>query len=167
MTKREKEDMVNEKLGEREIFIDDTHYSLEKLNEMFGADVGIQVDCSRIRIYIEGSQGVTSCEDIVEYGEGSDTAEGFDTLEDVNNIHLELSANNALENLEDYLDDFLDGLDPDEMDEDELNELKGEAQAEAEIDSGKHYFVVKTLDGGSLYYEIVGETLVFAECIYF
>ena len=167
MSIREQENMVNEKLNGREIFIDDIHYSLERLNKMFGADVGVPVDCSKIRIYIEGSQGVTSCQQTVEYGEGSDTLEGFNTLEEVNDIHLELSASNALENLDDYLDDFLDGLDPDEMDEDELDELKGEAQAEAECDSGKHYFVVKTLDGGALYYEVVGDTLIFSNCYYF
>ncbi len=161
MTNAEKEKLINEKLFERKIFVDDKEYTLDEFNEMFGGEVGVQVDCSTITLYISGSQGVTSCEDVLKYGED------FTTLQEVVDLFYEMLANNALENLQDYLDDQLDGLDPDELDEDELDELKGEAQAEAECDSGERQIIIKTIDGGNCYFNIEGDDLVFSECYYF
>ncbi len=159
--KQVKEQEMNEKFNERTIFIDDIDYSLEELNKIISGDTGIQIDCSKIGLFIGGSQGVTSCEDVLEYGKD------FTSLEKVRSEFYELLSSNAYENLDDYLDDLLDGQDPDEMDEDELDELKGEAQAEAECDSGERQIVFFTTDGGRLYFNISDDTLEFSHCYYF
>ena len=153
--KQAREQEMNKKFEDRRIEIDDTNHTLQECNEIFGGD------CSSVEIHISGSQGVTPYYEDIYYGEN------FISLEDISSHFFEALANNALENLDDYLDDFLDGQDPDEMDEDELNELKDEAQAEAECDSGKRYIVVKTEDGGALYYEITPEDLIFSHCYYY
>ena len=150
---REKE--MNKKFEDRRIEIDDTNHTLQEFNEIFGGD------CSSVEIYIGGSQGVSSYYEDIYYGKD------FTSLKDISNFFFEALSNNALDNIDSYLDDQLDGLDPDELDEDELNELKGEAQAEAECDSGERYIVVKTTDGGALYYEITPEDLIFSHCYYY
>ena len=158
MTRAEKEareQEMNEKFDGRRIYIDDIKHTLEEFNEMFGGD------CSSVEVYIGGSQGVSPYYEYIYY------RENFISFEDISNHFFEALANNALDNIDNYLDDQLDGLDPDELDEDELDELKGEAQAEAECDSGERYIVVKTEDGGNLYYEITPEDLVFSHCYYF
>ncbi len=159
MTDREK--IINEKFNGRTIFMDDIVYSLEELNEIISGDTGIQVDCSKIELCIGGSQGVTNCEEVLEYGKD------FTSLNKVGSEFYELLSANAYENLDDYLDDLLDGQDPDEMDEDELAELKGEAQAEAECDSGERQIIFFTTDGGRLYFDISDDTLEFSHCYYF
>lgn len=153
--KQVKEQEMNKKFDGRRIYIDDTKLTLQEFNEELGGD------CSSVELYIGGSQGVSPYYEDIYYGEN------FTSFEDISNHFFEALANNAQENIDDYLDDVLDGLDPDEMDEDELDELKGEAQAEAECDSGERYIVVKTTDGGTLYYEITPEDLIFSHCIYF
>jgi len=150
-----REQEINKKFDGRFISADNIKYSLAELNDMFGGD------CSTIGLEISGSQGVTSCEEELNYGTG------FTTLKDVIDYFYQMLADNACENIEDYLDDLLDGQDPDEMDEDELDELKGEAQAEAECDSGERYLVIKMQDGGYLYYNIEGDDFVFSHCYYF
>lgn len=129
------------------ILIDNTAYSLDELNKMFGGD------CSTIELRITGSQGVTPVYTTLKYGED------FTTLEDVRDTFFEALSNNAIENVDSYLEDMLpDGIDlenmEDELDEDELNDLKGEAQAEAEIDSGERLLVVPTSDGCYRYYNV-------------
>ena len=153
--KRIREQEINEKLEGRTVLVDDTEHTLEEFNEMFGGD------CSSVEIYIGGSQGVLPYYEDIYYGEN------FTSLEDISDWFFNALSNNALDNIESYLDDQLFGLDPDELDEDELDELKGEAQAEAECDSGERCIVVKTTDGGRLYYDIEPESLVFSHCIYF
>lgn len=158
MTKAEKqarEQEMNEKLQGRMISADNVEYTLVELNNMFGGD------CSTIELEIGGSQGVTSCEERLDYGTS------FTTLEDIIDYFYQMLADNAYENIEDYLDDMLNGQDPDEMDEDELDELKGEAQAEAECDSGDRLLVITMQDGGKLYYDITGDDFVFSHCYYF
>lgn len=149
---REKE--INKKFDGRTIYIDNIEHTLEEFNKMFGGD------CSSVEIYIGGSQGVSPYYEDIYYGKD------FTSLKNISDFFFEALANNALDNIDSYLDDQLDGLDPDELDEDELNELKGEAQAEAECDSGERYIVVKTTDGGELYYEITPEDLIFSHCFY-
>lgn len=149
---REKE--INKKFEGRVISVDDTEYSLKELNDMFGGD------CSTIRLYISGSQGVSMREDELKY------ETNFTTLKDIVDYFYEMLADNALENIQDYLDDLLDGQDPDEMDEDELDDLKCEAQAEAECDSGERLLVITMQDGGELYYDISGEEFIFSHCYY-
>ncbi len=149
---REKE--INKKFEDRVIPADDTEYTLTELNDMFGGD------CSTIRLYISGSQGVSMREDELEYGKN------FTTLKNIVDYFYEMLADNALENIADYLDDLLDGQDPDEMDEDELDDLKGEAQAEAECDSGERLLVITMQDGCELYYDISGEEFIYSHCYY-
>lgn len=128
------------------ILIDNTAYSLDELNKMFGGD------CSTIELRITGSQGVSPVYITLKYGEN------FTTLEDIRDFFFEALANNAHENLDDYLDDMLpDGVDLDELDEDELAELKDEAQAEAEIDSGDRLLIIPTSDGLYRHYEVYYE----------
>lgn len=153
--KQAREQEMNKKFESRKIYIDDTKLTLQDFNEKFGGD------CSSVEVYIGGSQGVSPYYEDIYYGED------FTSLQDVSNHFFEALSNNALDNIDSYLDDQLDGLDPDEIDEDELDELKGEAQAEAECDSGERYIVIKTEDGGILYYEITTEDLVFSHCYYF
>lgn len=149
-----REDFMNREFDGRVIYIDDTEHTLEEFNKMFGGN------CSSVELYISGSQGVSPYYEDIYYGEN------FTSLQDISNHFFEALANNALDNIEDYLDDLLDG-DPDEMDEDELDALKDEAQAEAEVDSGERYIVIKTEDGGRLYYEIEPRSLIFSHCYYF
>jgi hypothetical protein len=153
--KQAREQEMNKKFEDRIISADNEKHTLAELNDMFGGD------CSAIGLEIGGSQGVTSREEELEY------KTDFTTLENVIDYFYQMLAENAWENLEDYLEDLLDGQDPDEMDEDELDELKGEAQAEAECDSGERLLVITMQDGGKLYYEIVGEDFIFSHCYYF
>ncbi len=150
-----REEFMNKKLKNNSVLVDKTKHTLKEFNEMFCGY------CSSITLYIGGSQGVSSCEEVIYYGED------FTTLEDIVARFYQLLSDNACENIEDYLDDLLDGQDPDEIDEDELDELKGEAQAEAECDSGDRYIIVKTEDGGSLYYTVDSEEFIFSHCYYF
>lgn len=159
--KQAREQEMNKKFEGRTISADNTKYSLEELNKVISGDTGIQVDCSKIELYIGGSQGVTNCKDVLEYGKD------FTSLDKIGSEFYELLSTNAYENLDDYLDDLLDGQDPDEIDEDELAELKGEAQAEAECDSGERQIIFFTTDGGRLYFDISDDTLEFSHCYYF
>ena len=149
------EEIMNKELKNNSVLVDKIKHTLDEFNKMFCGD------CSTITLYISGSQGVSSCEEVICYGTD------FTTLEDIVARFYQLLSDNACENIEDYLDDLLDGQDPDEMDEDELDELKGEAQAEAECDSGDRYIIVKTEDGGSLYYTVDSEEFIFSHCYYF
>ena len=153
--KQAKEQEMNKKFDGRTIYIDNIKHTLEEFDKMFGGD------CFSVELYIGGSQGVSPYYEDIYYGKD------FTSLEDISNHFFEALTNNALDNIDSYLDDQLDGLDEDELDEDELNELKGEAQAEAECDSGERYIAIKTEDGGTLYYEITPEDLTFSHCDYY
>lgn len=135
------------------ILIDNTAHSLDELNKMFGGD------CSTIELRITGSQGVSPVYITLKYGEN------FTSLEDIRDIFFEALSNNALENIDSYLEDMLpDGIDLenlDELDEDELNDLRDEAQAEAEIDSGDRLLIIPTSDGLYRHYEIYYEEFVY------